>query len=78
MTPAYMVTDYGFWKNTSLKQTGVKTEPLMGLQRLTVQPVLIVGFSSDVMLTAALDRRTEDRSVGSHEVHRGSCIEFTT
>lgn len=36
---------------------------------LTVEPVVIVGFSPDVMLTAAPDRRTEDRSVGSHKIY---------
>lgn len=35
---------------------------------LTVEPVVIVGFSADVMLAAALDGCPEDRSVGSHEI----------
>lgn len=41
----------------------------IGLQVLTVHPVVVVGFSADVMLTAAMNRRTEDGSVGSHEIY---------
>lgn len=43
---------------------------------LTVEPVVIVGFSADVMLAAALDGCPEDRSVGSHEIDRGTRVQI--
>lgn len=49
----------------------------MEAELLTVEPVLVVGFGPDVIVTAAPDRRTEDGSVDPHEVHGGPCVELT-
>lgn len=47
-----------------------------GPELLTVEPVVIEGFSADVMLAAALDGCPEDRSVGSHKIDRGTRVQI--
>lgn len=46
---------------------------------LTVEPVVVVGFGADVVLTAAAamsQRGTEDSSIGAHEVNGGASKEL--